>query len=215
MNDRDELIRAAVRRRYASLAVPACPDISWRIAETMPVAKSGPPVARSRTLRYVAAAAVLLAIAGLSANASTLIALSHIRFMGGSSSRPLPPMIHAADRLTVKEAQRRVPFVIVLPKGLPEHTTFDYAEVASAEGSAHVNLSYQALVGNRYYRLVFGESTIEAPSRIPVEVGTRDGAVHKYYLPVRRWRHDTLFMSLITPGLADGVSERIARANAG
>ncbi len=43
------------------------------------------------------------------------------------SSKPLMPGIHAADRLTLAEAQRRISFPIVVPTGLPEGTRFQYA----------------------------------------------------------------------------------------
>lgn len=213
MNNHAELIRTALERRYARLPLPACPDKSWRVEEAKAAVKVG-PIARSRTFAYLSAALVVMAIAGLSANASTVITQTYMRFMGTGSSKPLPPMIHAADRLTIEEAQRRMPFAIVEPKALPEHTLLRYAGVGKELPITRVSLFYETHIANRYYRIIFGESTVEGPASTPVVLEGRNGKVKRYALQIRRWRHGPLFFSLVAPGLPDDISARIVRANA-
>lgn len=210
MNNDAELIRAALDRRFGRVHVPACPERAWRGAATV-----DRPRGISRRFAYAAALLGVVAIAGLTAQASTVMATvqqSYVKLVGPMfvSSKPLTRIIHAADQLTVAEVQRRVPFPIVMPAGLPANTQLLYA---TFERPAHVTLMYQAHVTNRYYRIAIGESTVAGPSVAHFEAQRRGGPVKKWTLPLRRWKHGAVFMSMPDWALPPAMGERIARAN--
>jgi hypothetical protein len=217
MNDDAELIRAALDRRFARVAIPACPEAAWRAMATQP-ATNVRPRGLSRRFAYGAAALVAVAIAGLTAQASTAIKQSYANLIGPRflfvSTKPLVPMIHAADRLTIAEAQRRMPFPIVVPTGLPAHTRFVYAHVLSEHPIPRVALTYEAHVASRYYRIAISESTTAiGPPLAHFEVRTLGRGTKKWTLPMRRWKHGAVVMDLAAWGLPDKMSDDLVRAN--
>jgi hypothetical protein len=213
MTDDAQLIKAALDRRFSRADTPACPDGAFRAATTTPGATARP---RSLSRRFAYAAALLgvVAIGGLAAQASSSGKLHDLPFMTlFVSSKPLQPMIHRADRLTVAEAQRRMPFEIVIPAGLPAGTKFLYAHVISEHPIPHVALTYQAHIANRYYRIAVSESTAAiGPPRTHFEVRSPSGT-KAWDLPVRRWKHGDIVMQLPGWGLPAEMSDRIVRAN--
>jgi hypothetical protein len=216
MNDDAHLIRAALGRRFARAVVPACPTGAWRATVTEP----GALRRRGRAFRrfaYGAALLAVIAIAGLTAQASDTIKLSYASLMGRffASSTPLAPRIHRADRLTIAQAQRRMPFTIVVPSGLPAGTRFLYAHVISEHPTPRVALSYEAALSGRYYWISIGESTRAVDqTRTHLEVRTRDGAKKVWTLPpARRWKHGGVVMDLFAPGLPPEMTEHIVRAS--
>jgi hypothetical protein len=159
---------------------------------------------------------VVVAVAGLAAQASDMIKLSYANLMAPffGSSTPLMPGIHRADRLTIAEAQRRMPFSIVVPTGLPARTRFLYAHVISEQPTPRVALTYEAHVASRYYRISVDESTAAiGPPLAHFEVRTRGGDRKVWTLPVRRWKHGAVVMDLFVWGLPAEMSDQIVRAN--
>jgi hypothetical protein len=213
MNDDAQLIQAALDRRFERAGTPACPDAAWHPASSVPAAIARPRRA-SRRFAYAAALLAVVAIGGLGAQAATSGKLPDMPFRWAFvSSKPLQPMIHAADRLTIAEAQRRMPFPIVVPGGLPPGSELLYAHVIE-QPAPHVVLNYQAHFGGKYYRVSVSESTV--PIGLPVahfEYRSPGHATKKWTLPVRRWKHGDVVMELHAWGLPDAMGERIARAN--
>ena len=215
MNDDALLIRAALDQKFSRAAVPACPDAAWHATATQPVT-SVRPKGLSRRFAYGAALLAVVVISGLTAQASNIVKATYSRLVGPFfvSSEPLRPIIHAADRLTIAQAQRRMPFPIVVPTGLPANTRFLYAHVLSEEPHHWVALTYQAHIAGGYYRISIGESTVAVgPSVAHFEVQTPGGNTKKWTLPVRRWKHGALVMELMGTPLPADVSDRIVRAN--
>lgn len=215
MNDDAQLIRAALDQRFSSAAVPACPDAAWRATATQPVTIVRPQ-GLSRRFAYGAALLVVVAISGLTAQASNVVKATYSRLLGPLfvSSKPLQPIIHAADRLTIEQAQRRMPFPIVVPTGLPANTRFLYAHVLSEEPHHWVALTYQAHIAGDYYRIAIGESTVAVgPPVAHFEVRTPGGNTKKWTLPVRRWKHGALVMELMGTPLPAVIADQIVRAN--
>ena len=217
MNDDAALIRAALDRRFARVAVPACPEAAWHAAASEP-ATSVRPRALSRRFAYAAAVLAAVAVAGLTAQASTFIKVSYANLVGPRflfvSSKPLMPLIHAADRLSVAEAQRHMPFPIVVPTGLPSNTRFLYAHVLSEHPVPRVALSYEAHLVNRYYRIAITESPVAVgPAVAHFEIRTRGGSTKKWTLPLLRWKHGAVVMEMGAWGLPPKMSADIVRAN--
>lgn len=215
MNNDAELIRAALERRFGRVAIPACPQGAWRATAAEPATKVRPR-GLSRRFAYGMVVLVAVAISALTAQASNVIKLGYATLVGPLfvSSKPLLPMIHAADRLTIAQAQRRMPFSIVEPVGLPAHTRFLYAAVVSEQPIPRVALSYEAHVASRYYRISISESTVAiGPPVAHFEVRTREGGTKTWTVPMRRWKHGAVIMDLFDQGLPAGMSDQIARAN--
>lgn len=222
MNDDARLIKAALGRRFERAGTPPCPDGAWRATATAPatiVRRNG----IVRGLAYAAALAGVISIGGLAAQASGSVDFREMPVLRlFVSSKPLPPLIHRADRLTVAEAQRRMPFAIVMPTGLPAGAHLRYAHVLSEAPTPRVALAYEAKIANTYYMVNVTEST-GADAIEPVRV--RSGGPHFTYRPgghapktwdlpvVRRWKHGDIAMSLFAPGLPAAMSDRIVRAN--
>ncbi|MDP9025434.1 MAG: hypothetical protein M3N13_08680, partial [Candidatus Eremiobacteraeota bacterium] len=113
--DLEKRLRAAAHASVNAVTVPE-PPASLRLLRA--------DVARRRTSRWLwmaaAAAAVALTVAtdggraGVVAQASGVLraAYAHLSIFQGSS-KPLPPMIHRAYRLTIAQAQQHMPFAIV------------------------------------------------------------------------------------------------------
>ena len=122
-----QLIKAALDRRFERAATPPCPDGAWLATPPAP-ARIARPRDVSRRFAYAAALLAVVGIGGLAAQAASSDKLHDLPFMRFFvSSKPLMPGIHATDRLTIAEAQRRISFPIVVPTGLPEGTRFQYA----------------------------------------------------------------------------------------
>jgi hypothetical protein len=216
MNNDAELIRAALDRRFSRVAVPACPAGARSATATDPV--NVPRSGFSRRFAYAAAVLVAVGIVGLTAQASTVIQQSYAKLVGPMflyvSSKPLTPMIHAADRLTIAEAQRRMPFPIVVPTGLPPGTRFQYAHVVSEQPIPRVALNYEAHIAKRYYRINVNETTVAVgPPVAHFEFRNAEGVTKKSTLPLRRWKHGNVVMELLAWGLPAAMSDRIVRAN--
>jgi hypothetical protein len=214
MNDDAQLIKAALDRRFHHAATPPCPDGAWRAVR--PVAATiARPRGFLRGFAYAAALAAVVAIGGLAAQAATSGKLSDAPFLRlFASSKPLPPIIHRADRLTIAEAQRRMPFPIVVPTGLPAGSTFLYAHVIKEQPTAQVALNYQAHIGSGYYRIAISESTVPiGPAVVRFEDRTRRGTTKVWNLPLRRWKHGDVVMEMFALGLPSGMGDRIVREN--
>ena len=222
MNDDARLIKAALGRRFDRAVTPPCPAGAWRAIATAPATT----VRRNgivRGLAYGAALAGVISVGAVAAQASGSVNFRDMPVLGlFASSKPLPPLIHRADRLTVAEAQRRMPFSIVMPAGLPAGTHLRYAHVLSEAPTPRVVLAYEAKIANTYYAVNVTESTADASAVAPVRV--RSGGPHFTYrqgghapknwdVPVRRWKHGDIAMSLFAPGLPAAMSERIVRSN--
>jgi hypothetical protein len=197
------------------MAVPAWPEGAWNATATEPLTNVRPK-GFSRRFAYATALLGAVAIAGLTAQASTFIKASYANLIGPRflfvSSKPLTPMIHAADRLTIAEVQRRMPFSIVVPTGLPANTRFLYAHVLSEHPIPRIALSYEAHRGNRYYRIAISESTVAVgPAAAHFELRTLGGSTKKWTLPMRRWKHGGVVMDLAAWGTT-GRDERQHRA---
>jgi hypothetical protein len=217
MNDDAVSIQTALERRFSRVAVPPCPAEAWHAAEPAP-ATNARPRRVSRRFAYAAALLAAVAIAGLTAQASTVIQQSYAKLVGPSflsvSSKPLMPLIHAADRLTIAEAQRRIPFPIVVPAGLPPGTRFQYAHVVSQQPIPRVSLNYEAHFAQRYYRINVNETTVAVgPPVAHFEFRNATGVTKRSTLPLRRWKHGNVVMELHAWGLPAAMSDRIARAN--
>jgi hypothetical protein len=214
MNDDAQHIKAALDRRFARAATPPCPDGAWRAAPAQR-ATIVPARRRSRGFAYAAALLGVVAIGGLAAQASSSGKLYEMPFMRAFvSSKPLQPMIHRADRLTIAQAQRRTPFTIVELTGLPAGSRFVYAAV-SEQPHPRVALTYEAHIASKYYRIAVNESTVAAgPPVAHFEVRSSHGATKKWDLPLRRFKHGAVVMDLFTYGLPDDLSDRIVRSSA-
>lgn len=232
MNDEAQLIKAALDRRFARATAPPCPQGAWHITETQPATISRPRN-RPRGFAYAAALLGVVAVGGVAAQAASSGRLHDMAFMGMfSSSKPLARIIHKADQLSIAEAQRRMPFSIVEPVGLPARSQFLYAHVLSEQPAPRVVLDYQAHISGTYYRIAVTESTIAYVPPVPhVKAGLGphftfralghgakpahmiDATPHHLDLAVRRWKHGALFMDLFAPELPRGVADRIVRAN--
>ncbi|HEX3465027.1 MAG TPA: hypothetical protein VHS78_13350 [Candidatus Elarobacter sp.] len=215
MNESETIIKAALERRFARVPVPDLPQGPWR-SQPAPARR---PRFRSRGFVYASVVLGALAVAGVGAQASDTLRADFARFFPlNGSSKPLPPMIHRADRLTIAQAQQRMPFTIVVPAGLPPNTTLQYAHVVSEQPVPRVALNYQALIGGRYYRININETTsVSGPpvAHFDVMFKAKDGQTHHQSgtLPLRRWKHGDVIMEMLPEGLPPAVSERIVRAN--
>ena len=213
MNDDTRVITAALDRRFARAAVPSCPDGAWRTTAAEP-----PTIARPnsvpRKFAYAAALVAAVATAGLAAQASGAVKLSNLPFWTHVSSKPLTRIIHAADELTIAEAQRHMPFTIVEPRGLPASTRLLYAHVVSESPVHRVALRYEAHIGSKYYDITFNESTKAIGP--PVTHFTLINAKHvtkTWTAPLRRWKQDGVVMEMHAWGLPPALSDAIVRAN--
>jgi hypothetical protein len=213
MNE-SQTITAAIERRFSRVAIPGVPRGPWSAAPARAVRPRAAP-------RFVYAAAVVgvLFTAGVAAQASGALpaAYAHLVMSWGGSSKPLPPLIHRADRLTVAQAQQQVPFAIVVPAGLPARTTLQYAAVVR-RNPPRVGLNYQALIGGRYYRILINETTaVDGPpvARFSVMFKAKDGRVRTetFTRPLRRWKHGDVVMEMLPDGLPPAVVDRIVREN--
>ena len=212
MNE-SQAITAAIERRFSRAPIPDVPRGPWS-------AKTAPPVrphATPRGFLYASAVVGILVAAGVAAQASGTLPAAYARLIGwGGSSRPLPPLIHRADRLTIAQAQEHMPFAIVVPAGLPAQTTFEYAHVVSEHPIPRVALNYQAVIGARYYRININETTAvsEAPVRhVKLVFKSKDGRTHHeaWTVPVRRWKHGAVIMEMVAVGLPPSIVDRIVR----
>jgi hypothetical protein len=214
MNE-SELITAALARRFSRAAVPDVPPGPWRAEPAPPVR----PHAPSRRFAYASAVLGVLVAAGVAAQASGTLSATYARLMlWNGSTKPLPPLVHRADRLTIAQAQQRMPFTIVVPAGLPPQTTLQYAHVISEHPVPRVALMYQAEIGGRYYRININETTaVSGPPVAHFEaifVGKDGQKRHEVSnAPLRRWKHGAVYMEMIPMGLPAGVADRIVRAN--
>ncbi len=130
------------------------------------------------------------------------------------STTTLTPGIHKADRLTIAQAQQRMPFAIVVPQALPADTRLMYAHVVSERPIARVNLSYEAHIAGEHYRISIDESTVAVgPPVVHFSFGTREGADEQVTEPLRRWKHGTVVMEMVALGLPQTLADRIVRAN--
>ena len=213
MNDDARLIAAALNRRFARANVPACPDGAWHPATTEP-SRRFRPSSVPRKFAYAAALVAGVAAAGLAAQASGAVNISGLPFWTHVSSKPLTRIIHAADQLTVAEAQRRMPFTIVEPKGLPATTRLLYAHVVSESPVHRVALRYEAHIGSKYYDITFNEATKAVGP--PVAHFTLINAKHvtkTWTAPLRRWKQNGVVMEMHAWGLPAALSDAIVRAN--
>jgi hypothetical protein len=228
----DELIRTALERRFARVSVPSCPESAWRATATAPAA-SVRSSGFARRYAYAAAALLAVVIAGLTAQAAPIIKQGYANLVGPRflfvSSKPLTPLIHASERLTIADAQRQMPFTIVEPVGLPAGTQFLYAHVLSRNPVPSVALTYQAHVASTYYRIAITESTKDLTESTqshgpPVghfQVRTLGGGTKTWTRrgtktwtrPLRRWKHGTIIMTMPDWGLPPAMSAAIVRAN--
>lgn len=162
---------------------------------------------------------VILVSGGIAAQASGALGAGYAYLLNVGSSKPLPPLIHRADRLTVAQAQQQIPFSIVDPIGLPPHTTFQYAHVISHGPVPNVALYYQTQIDGRYYRIIINETTAINNPPVPhfeVEGKGKNGRirVERWTLPFRLWKHVAIFMQMLPPqGLPPAIVDRIAREN--
>ena len=213
MTDDAQLIKAALERRFARADTPPCPDGAWHATTAAPARNSrfsGVP----RGFAYAAALLALVGIGGIAAQASSSNQIHDLPFLRFFvSSKPLPPGIHAADRLTIAQAQRRIPFPIFEPTALPADTHLDYAAVGERP-KPRVTLNYQAHIAGKYYRIAFDESTVpHGPSRARLDV-VGPGHVRKVWdFPIRRFKHGALFVNLYALGLPEAMQDRIVQAN--
>ncbi len=211
-----QIIKAALERRFARAAIPDCPRGSWS-AKTAPAVR---PRAPSRGFVYASAVLGILVVAGVAVQASDALRTNfeHLMLMGSGSSKPLPTLIHRADRLTIAQAQRHMPFAIIVPAGLPAHTSLQYAHVVSEHRVPRVALNYQAEIGGRYYRININETTaVSGPpvARFEAFLMAKDGGTrHEVQtVPMRRWKHRAVVMEMVTNGLPATVTDRIVREN--
>jgi hypothetical protein len=213
MNE-SQTIKAAIERRFSRATVPDVPRGPWSTPTAQVVRRHAP----SHRLAYAGAVLAILVAAGV-AQASGALPATYARLIGwGGSSKPLPPLIHRADRLTVAQAQQHMPFTIVIPAGLPAHTSLQYADVVSEQPVPRVALNYQTQIGGRYYRININETTaVSGPPVAHFEAiyKTKDSGTHHqaWTLPLRRWKHGEVIMELLPAGLPVPVVDRIVREN--
>ncbi len=213
MNE-SQTIEAAIERRFSRAGIPDVPRGPWGATS----ARAVRPHAAPRFV-YAAAALGMLVTAGVAAQASGALPAAYARLVTSwsSSSKPLPPLIHAADRLTVAQAQQQIPFAIVIPAGLPAQTTLQYAAVGSQQ-PPRVTLNYQAVIGGRYYRIIIAETNaVDGPpvAHFAVTFKAKDGRVRNetFTRPLRRWKHGNVVMEMLPDGLPSAVVDRIVREN--
>lgn len=210
-----QLIEAALQRRFARAVVPECPPGPWGLTTAVPVR----PRLWSRGFAYACAALVILISAGVAGQASGALRAGYAHlFLFQGSSKPIPPLIHRADRLTIAQAQQRIPFAIVVPVGLPPLTIFQYAHVVSERPIPRVDLVYQTQISDRYYRININEATaVSGPPIVHAEAifKAKDGRTHReaWAIPLRRWKHGDLIMEMVPQGLPAAVVDRIVREN--
>ncbi len=213
MNE-NQIIEAALQRRFARAVVPECPQGPWGMTTAAPVR----PRARSRVFAYACAVLAILVSVGVAGQASGALRAGYAHlFMFQGSTKPLPPLIHRADRLTFAQAQRHIPFTIVVPAGLPPHTIFQYAGVSEHQ-IPRVALVYQTQLGARYYRIIISEMTaVSGPPVARLELGSKgkDGRMHlqTWTLHLRRWKHGDIIMETVPLGLPSAMIDRIVREN--
>jgi hypothetical protein len=213
MNE-SQTIKAAIERRFSRAATPDVPRGPWRM--TAPAVRPHVP---SRRLLYASVVLGILVAAGVTAEASGTLRANFARLMGfEGSSRPLPPLIHRADRLTIAQAQQHMPFAIVIPTGLPAHTSLQYAHVVSEHPIPRVALNYQTVIRGRFYRININETTaVSGPpvTHFDVIFKGKDGRAHHraWTLPIRRWNHGAVIMEMLPEGLPPAVVDRIVREN--
>jgi len=214
MNDDARLITAALNRRFARAATPACPDGAWHAATT-DTATVSRPWSLPRKFAYAAALVAGVAAAGLAAQASGAVKITDLPFWTHVSSKPLAPIIHAADRLTIAEAQRRMPFTIVEPKGLPATTRLLYAHVVSESPIHRVALRYEAHIGSKYYDITFNESTkaVGPPVAHFTLIDVSKHVTKTWTAPLRRWNQGGVVMEMHAWGLPAALSDEIVHAN--
>jgi hypothetical protein len=214
--DLEKRLRAAAHASVDAVAVPE-PPASLRLVRAA--------VVRRRTSGWLWTAAAVAAVAltvttdggraGVVAQAAGVLraAYAHV-FVLQSSAKPLPPLIHRADRLTVAQARQHVPFAIVVPAGLPPHTVLQYADVDSEHAVPRVVLNYQTQIGGRYYRTMIVETTtVSGPPVAHFEAIGKDGHRRTWAVPVRRWKHGNVIMEMLSPGLSATMMDRIVREN--
>jgi hypothetical protein len=213
MNE-SQILEAAIERRFSRAAIPDVPRGPWRATSPRAVRPHAAP-----RFVYAAAALGMLVTAGVAAQASGALpaAYAHLLTSWSGSSKPLPPLIHAADRLTVAQAQQQVPFTIVVPAGLPAQTTLQYAAVVH-RNPPRVGLNYQAVIGGRYYRILINETTVvDGPpvAHFSVMFKAKDGRerTETFTRPLRRWKHGDVVMEMLPDGLPPAVVDRIVREN--
>jgi hypothetical protein len=215
MNDDAQLIKAALDRRFARAATPPCPESAWHATTTAPTTTARPR-SLPRGFAYAAALLVVVAIGGLAAQAASSIKSGAAPFKWFSvSSKPLMPTIHAADRLTIAQAQRRISFPIVVPAGLPAGSRLLYAHVVSENPIPLLQLRYEAHIGSRYYDISIHEST-SPPAGPPVahfQLRNPGHGTKTWNAPLRRWKHGDVFMDIFPTVLPAGMTDRIVRAN--
>jgi len=209
-----KIIEMALQRRFARAAVPECPQGPW--APTM--AAPFPPRPRSRGLAYACAVLVILLSAGIATQAAGVLRAGYAHLFNQSSSKPLPPLIHRADRFTIAQAQQHMSFRVVVPVGLPTHTIFQYAHVVSERPIARVALVYQTQIAGRYYRILIEEmAAVSGPPVAHFEAirQGKDGRTHRetWTLALRRWKHGNVIMEMLPQGLPATVTDRIVREN--
>lgn len=210
-----QIIEEALQRRFARSAVPECPQGPWSPTTAAPIR----PHHRSRRLAYAIAVLGMVVSAGVVAQASGVLTAGYahlIIFQG--SSKPLSPLIHRADRLTIAQAQQHVPFAIVVPAGLPPHTILQYADVGSEHPVPRVVLNYQTQIGGRYYRTVIVETTSDTGPPVAhfEAIGKgKDGRLrHRTWtVTLRRWKHKDVIMEMLSQGLPATMVDRIVREN--
>ncbi len=213
MND-DREITTALERRFGRARVPGCPSLAWAALRSLPA----PRRARPRRYAYALSALVVLISGAVAAQASGALSASFAKFFNRGSSTPLPPMIHAADRLTVAQAQQHVGFPIVVPTALPQDATFEYAHVIPRGPVASVALYYQAKIDGKYYRIIIDESSAvyqPAVAHFEVQRKGQNGtmSLEKFTLPLRVWKHGGTFMEMLPQGLPKDVVNQIVREN--
>ncbi len=214
VNER-QIIEAALQQRFARAAVPECPTGLWTPATAVP----RQPRPRPRGFTYACAVLVVLVSAGVAAQASGALRAGYAQLrMFQGSSKPLPPLIHRADRFTMAQAQQRLPFALVMPAGLPPNTTFQYAHVVSEHSVPSVALMYQTQIGGKYYWININETTaVSGPpiARFEAVGKGKDGRLHDHTwtVPMRRWKHGEVIMEMLPLGLPAAVVDRIVREN--
>ncbi len=215
MNDDARLIKAALDRRFARVDTPECPEGAWRAATTPPSAFALPRN-RPRGFAYAAALVGVIAVGALAAQAATSIKAGDATFTRwfSVSTKPLMPKIHAADRLTIAEAQRRMPFTIVVPKGLPAGSRLLYAHVVSEKPTPRVSLQYEAHIGSEYYDINVNELTgVVGPPVTHIAIRSAGQGTRSWDVPVRRWKHGAVIMEMFPTKLPPAMTERIVREN--
>ena len=212
--DLEKRLRAAAHASVNAVTVPE-PPASLRLLRT--------DVARRRTSGWLwtaaAAAAVALTVATDGGRASGMLRAGYAHlFIFQGSSKPLPALVHPADRLTIAQAQQHMPFAIVVPAGLPPHTILQYADVGSEHPVPRVVLNYQTQIGGRYYRTIIAETTaVSGPPVAHFEASRKgkDGRLRHetWTVPLRRWKHGDVIMEMLAQGLPATMIDRIVREN--